>query len=132
MVCDVIRLAKLLDALVVARTVYDLLKLGFNPTTLYRDLRWLVDHGFVRMVVYSGSKYYHLTGLGAELLKVLRKAVVYRVTRMLEERGVRYRVWWGDGKVRVVRPVVYVDRDVDVPLDVKELVEIRVDKNAFS
>jgi len=92
MLGNIVRLAKLLDDLVVARTVYDLMKMGYNTVTLYRALGRLVEYGFVNSVEYSGAKYYHLTGLGAELLKVLRKAVVHRVVKMLEEKGVKYRV----------------------------------------
>ncbi len=128
MLGNIVKIAKLLNDLVIARTVYDLLKLGYNPTTLYRDLRWLVDHGFVRVVEHGGVKHYHLTGLGAELLKVLRRAVIHRITKILDEKGVGYRVWWGDEKVRATKPIIYVDRDADVPLDVKELVEIRVSR----
>jgi len=80
MLGDVVRLAKLLDDLVVARTVYDLVKMGYNPATLYRTLGKLVEYGFVNFVEYSGAKYYHLTGLGAELLKVLRKGSGLNVT----------------------------------------------------
>jgi len=126
MLGDVVRLAKLLDDLVVARTVYDLVKMGYNPATLYRTLGKLVEYGFVNFVEYNGAKYYHLTGLGAELLKVLRKAVVHRIVKMLEEKGVKYRVWWGDGETRAVRPVIYVDREVNLQVDVGGLVELRV------
>ena len=130
MVCDVARLARLLDSLVVARTVYELVGMGFNPSTLYRYLRWLVDYGFVNAVYRDGRRYYHLTGLGARLLDVLLESLLYRFTRMLEERGVRYKVWWGDERVRAARPVVYVDRPVDVPAEVEGLVEVRVVQGA--
>jgi len=126
MMSDIARLAKLLDDLVVARTVYDLVKMGYNPATLYRTLGRLVEYGFVNLVEYNGIKYYHLTGLGAELLKVLRKAVVHRVAKMLEEKGVKYRVWWGDSETRAIRPVIYVDREVDLQVDVRGLMELRV------
>jgi len=126
MMGDIARLAKLLDDLVVARTVYDLVKTGYNPATLYRTLGRLIEYGFVNLVEYNGTKYYHLTGLGAELLKVLRRAVVHRVAKMLEEKGVKYRVWWGDSETRAVRPVIYVDREVDLQVDVRGLMELRV------
>jgi len=132
MLGDVVRLAKLLDDLVVARIVYDLVKMGYNPATLYRTLGRLVKYGFVNLVEYNGAKYYHLMGLGAELLIVLRKAIIHRVVRMLEERGIKYRVWWGDDETRAVRPVIYVNREVDLPVDVRGLVEHRVVKDINS
>ncbi|MCE4621612.1 MAG: hypothetical protein F7B95_04160 [Desulfurococcales archaeon] len=132
MTCDVVRIARLLNDLVVAKTVYDLVKRGYNPSTLYRYLDWLVEYGFVRVVKYGGARYYHLTGLGAELLRTLRKAVIHRVTRILEERGIKYRIWWGDKEVRVVKPVVYVDRTVDLPVNLEDLVELKVAKDAVS
>jgi len=52
--------------------------------------------------------------------------VVHRVVNMLEEKGVKYRVWWGNGETRAVRPVIYVDREVDLQVDVKGLVELKV------
>ena len=99
--------------------------MGYNPTTLYRHLRWLVEHGFVRMVEYEGARYYHLTGLGARLLRLLREALVYKVTRYLDEKGIEYRVWWGGEGVRMIAPIIYVKGRVDLPVDLEGLVEIR-------
>ena len=116
-----------------ARTTYDLIKLGYNPKTLYRYLQWLVEYGFVSMVGYEGKKYYHLTGLGAELLEVLMEGILSRVVRHLEEKGVKYRVWWGDDRVRAVKPVIYVEGEASLPMDLKELIEVievRVDGGA--
>jgi len=127
--CDyinIVRLAKLLDDLVVARIADDLVERGYNPATLHHTLRRLVEYGFVNLVEYNGVKYYHLTGLGAELLKVLKKAVVHKVVRMLEGSGVRCRVWWGDSETRAVRPVIHVDGVVNLPPDVRGLVELEV------
>jgi len=126
MICDIVRLASLLNDLTIARTVYDLVKKGYNPSTLYRYLDWLVDYGFIRTVKYDGVKYYHLTGLGAKLLKVLREAIVHRVMKMLEEKGVKYEVWWGDKGVRVARPIIYVDRNVSLPVGLEDLIELKV------
>ncbi|MCE4612643.1 MAG: hypothetical protein F7C07_02280 [Desulfurococcales archaeon] len=130
MVLDVAGLARLLDDLVVAKSVYDLVKLGHNPSTLYRRLGWLVEHGFVNVIDDGGVRRYHLTGLGARLYEVLMEALLYRATRLLEERGVRNRVWWGDERVRAVRPVIYVDRKVEIPLNLEGLVEVRLDERA--
>ncbi len=123
---DIVRLAKLLNDLVTAKTIYDLVKRGHNPKTLYKALKWLVEHSFVNVVERDGKKLYHLTGLGAEFLKILRKALIYRVTKYLEERGIRYRVWWGDERIRAVRPVIYVDRPVELPLNFRGLIEVRI------
>ena len=57
---------------------------------------------------------------------MLRKAIIYRVTKYLEERGIRYRVWWGDERIRAVGPVIYVDRPVELPLDLGGLIEVRI------
>ena len=132
MICDIVRLACLLNNLVIARTVYDLVKKGYNPSTLYRYLNWLVDHGFVRIVEYNGVKYYHLTGLGAKLLRVLREAIIQRITKMLKEKDVKYEVWWGDKGVRIARPIIYVDRDVSLPAGLEDLIEFRVAKSVAS
>ena len=126
MIRDPVKLARLLDDLVVAKTIYDLVKRGHNPSTAYRALRWLVEYGFVNVVERNGVRYYHLTSLGARLLKVLREAVLRRVTRELEERGVEYDVWWGDEKHRAVKPVVYVKKRVDLNVNTEDLIEIRV------
>jgi len=45
MLGGIVRLAKLLDDLIVARTVYDLVKMGYNPATLYYILGMLVGTG---------------------------------------------------------------------------------------
>ncbi len=123
---DVAKLAKLLNDLVTAKTIYDLVKRGHNPKTLYKALSWLVEHGFVNVVERDGKKLYHLTDLGAELLDVLLEALLRRIARYLEERGVRYRVWWGDERIRAVRPVIYVDRPVELPLNFRGLIEVRI------
>lgn len=130
--CDVASVARLLDKLVVARRVDDLVEMGYDPGAIRSSLEWLVEFGFVRAVEYGGSRYYHLTGLGARLLKVLRRAVVFRIVRVLDGLGVGYRVWWGDRGLRAVRPVIYVDRPVDLPAELGELVEIKVAEAAAS
>ncbi len=91
--CDIASVARLLDKLTVARRVDDLAGIGYDPGAIHSSLEWLVEFGFVRAVEYGGSRYYHLTGLGAMLLKVLRRAVVYRITRILDGLGVGYKVW---------------------------------------
>ena len=130
--CDVASVARLLDKLAVARRVDDLVGLGYDPGAIHSSLEWLVEFGFVRAVEYGGSHYYHLTGLGAMLLKALRRAVVYRITRILDGLGVGYKVWWGDKELRAVKPVIYVDRPVDLPVELGELVEIKVAEAAAS
>ena len=126
---DLVKTARLLNDLVIAKSIYDLVKLGYNPTSLYNVLSKLIDYGFVTVSVYNGVKYYHLTGLGAEYLKILRKSVLHRITMILEEKGIKYRVWWGDSEVRASMPVVYVDKEIEIPFNTDGIVRIEVKRN---
>ncbi|HDD26021.1 MAG TPA: hypothetical protein ENF75_02905 [Acidilobales archaeon] len=123
---DLVRVARLLNDLVIGKSIYDLIKLGWNPTTLYRVLRELVEYGFVRVTTYGGVRHYHLTGLGAEYLKILRLAIARKVCRELEKRGIKYTIWYGDNEVRATAPVIYVERKTDIPLNTEGLVKIEV------
>ena len=126
---DLVKTARLLNDLVIAKSIYGLVKLGYNPTSLYNVLSKLIDYGFVTVSVYNGVKYYHLTGLGAEYLKILRKSVLHRITMILEEKGIRYRVWWGDSGVRASMPIVYVDEEIEIPFNTDGIVRIEVKRN---
>jgi len=123
---DIEKLACLLDDLVIAKTIYDLVKLGYNPTTLYRILNSLVKYGFVNVTYINNARYYHLTGLGAELLKTLKKAIVNKLAKHLSMQGIKYKVWWGDNGTRAISPIVYVDREVSLPVSIKKLIRVRI------
>lgn len=112
----VVGFARLLDSLCVAKTVYDLVREGYSPTTVYRRVKLLREYGFVAEVEFKGVKHYHITGLGAELLKTLRKAVVYRVVEELEKRKVKYRVVWGEeGKITVKPKIIVSHETLNIP-----------------
>ncbi len=124
--CNIARLARLLNDLVIAKTFDDLLWRGYEHETLRRNLKWLEEYGFARKVEYKGKTYYHLTGRGAELLSLLRESLVDWVTRYLKKKGINYKVWWGDEGIRIVAPIIYVDRFTEIPIDITGLIEIRV------
>jgi len=120
------KLACLLDDLVIAKTIYDLVKLGYNPTTLYRTLNSLVKYGFINITYIDNVRYYHLTGLGAELLKILKKAIVNKLAKNLSMQGIKYKIWWGDNETRAISPIVYVDREITLPVSIKKLIRVKI------
>ncbi len=126
MECNIARLARLLNDLVIAKTPSELANRGYDASALKDELNCLVEYGFVRKVDYNGATYYHLTGLGAKLLELLLEALLERTVESLRKKGVKTKIWWGDEKVRAVKPIIYVDREVEVPTEIKGLIEVKL------
>ena len=110
---DVERVGRLLNSLLVAKTVYELIREGYNPTSLYRQLRILKQYGFVREVVIKGVRHYHITTLGAELLKTLRKAIVYKIASELERKNIKYKIIWGSPNEQTISPKIIIEKHVE-------------------